>query len=71
MSSNDNTKNSGDHTNSFTGLPSDMIESIRGKSVTLSSNANRLDKLEFHVRIIGGIAISVGLGIAIKLLTGS
>ena len=57
-----------DKSNRFTSLPSDMIESIRGTSVTLSSNANRLDKLEFYIKIIGGIVVTATLSIIVRLI---
>ena len=57
-----------DKNNRFTSLPSDMIESIRGTSTTLSSNANRLDKLEFYIKIIGGIVVTTTLSIIVRLI---
>lgn len=51
----------------FEKIPSDMIESIRGKSVTLSSNATRLEKLEFYVKVLGGITTAAFLGILMKM----
>ena len=57
-----------DKSNRFTSLPSDMIESIRGTSTTLSSNANRLDKLEFYIKIIGGIVVTTTLSIIVRLI---
>ena len=51
----------------FEKIPSDMIESIRGKSVTLSSNATRLEKLEFYVKVLGGITTAAFLGLLMKM----
>lgn len=51
----------------FEKIPSDMIESIRGKSITLSSNATRLEKLEFYVKVLGGITTAAFLGILMKM----
>lgn len=57
----------------FDNIPADMVENIRGMSATLSSNANRLDKIEFYVKVIGGftIAMMMGLvGVAIRHVWG-
>ena len=50
-----------------------MIENIRGRSATLSSNANRLDKLEFYMKVIGTITVALILslsGVALKHIFG-
>lgn len=50
-------------------IPADMIEQIRGRSVTLASNATRLDKMEFYLKIIGGLlatVLSILLGVALR-----
>lgn len=57
------------HPSEFTHIPSEMIENIRGRSATLSSNANRLDKLEFYMKVIGAITVALILslsGVALK-----
>lgn len=54
-------------------IPSELIENIRGRSATLSSNANRLDKLEFYMKVIGAITVTLMLslsGVALKHLFG-
>lgn len=53
----------------FDYIPASMIEQIRGKSATLASNATRLDKLEFHIKLVGGLLVgvlSLLLGIALR-----
>lgn len=45
-----------------------MVEQIQGKSITLSSNAGRLDRMEFYLKLIGGIVIAIAVGIAIRSL---
>ncbi|SCM82415.1 hypothetical protein KL86SPO_50186 [uncultured Sporomusa sp.] len=50
-------------------IPADMVEQIRGKSATLASNASRLDKVEFHLKVVGGLclaAVVLLLGIVIR-----
>lgn len=53
----------------FSYIPSAMIEAIRGRTTTLASNATRLDKIEFHIMLIGGVSTAVLillLGLALK-----
>lgn len=50
-------------------IPAELVEQIRGKSATLASNATRLDKLEFYLKVVGGILItilSLILGVILK-----
>lgn len=42
----------------FDRIPSNMVEEIRGRNVTLSSNAGRLDKLEFYFKLLGGLMVA-------------
>ena len=61
------------HSSGFTHIPAEMIENIRGRSATLSSNANRLDKLEFYMKVIGTITVALILslsGVALKHIFG-
>lgn len=54
-------------------IPSEMVENIRGRSTTLSSNANRLDKVEFYMKVIGAITVALMLslsGVALKHIFG-
>lgn len=54
-------------------IPSEMVENIRGRSTTLSSNANRLDKVEFYMKVIGAITVALILslsGVALKHIFG-
>lgn len=54
-------------------IPSEMVENIRGRSTTLSSNANRLDKLEFYMKVVGAITVALMLslsGVALKHIFG-
>lgn len=56
-------------TKGYNFIPADMVEQIRGKSATLASNASRLDKVEFHLKVIGGLILAtlvLLLGIALK-----
>ena len=39
-------------------IPAQMMEQIKGQSATLSSNATRLEKLEFYMKVIGGLAVT-------------
>lgn len=39
-------------------IPTQMISAIRGRSVTLALNATRIDKLEFNLKILGGLIIA-------------
>jgi len=43
----------------YTYIPTNMIAGIRGKSVTLASNANRMERLEFNFKILGGFVIAI------------
>lgn len=52
----------------FQHIPAAMVEQIQGKSITLSSNAGRLDRMEFYLKLIGGIVIAIAVGIAIRSL---
>lgn len=45
--------------NSYNSLPVQMISSIRGKSVSLATNAERIDRLEHYVKFYGAIAFSI------------
>lgn len=47
----------------FTYIPADIVEQIRGKSVTLSSNANRLDRMEFYLKIVSGMVIAISMSL--------
>lgn len=50
-------------------IPAEMVEQIRGKSATLAANAHRLERLEFYLKIIGGIVVALLMtivGVAIK-----
>lgn len=54
-------------------IPSELVENIRGRSATLSSNANRLDKLEFYMKVVGAITVALMLslsGVALKHIFG-
>lgn len=42
----------------FDHIPTDMVEQIQGKSVTLSSNAQRLDRLEMYLKILVGVSLT-------------
>lgn len=58
----------------FEYIPAKMVEEIQGKSATLSANANRLDRIEFYMKVMGGIIIASGLsfiGFGIKALIGA
>lgn len=55
----------------YSNIPAEMVENIRGRSATLSSNANRLDKVEFYMKVIGAITVALLMslvGVAIKQL---
>lgn len=55
----------------FQHIPATIVEQIQGKSITLSSNAGRLDRMEFYLKLIGGIIITIAVslfGVAIKAL---
>lgn len=43
----------------FQHIPASMVEQIQGKSITLSSNAGKLDRMEFYLKLIGGIVITI------------
>lgn len=43
----------------YDNIPADMVEQIRGRSATLAANANRLDKMEFYLKLMGGIVIAL------------
>ena len=52
-------------------IPAKMVEQLRGKSATLASNAHRLERLEFYLKMIGGIVVALLMtivGVAIKRL---
>jgi dCTP deaminase len=54
-------------------IPAEMVEQIRGRTATLASNATRLDKLEFYIKILGGIGIAIFtllLGIILRWFIG-
>lgn len=58
----------------FNHIPAKMVEEIQGKSVTLSANSNRLDRMEFYMKVMGGIIIAGGvsfIGFGIKKLLGA
>lgn len=42
----------------FDYIPPSMVEQIQGKSVTLSSNAQRLDRLEMYLKILVGVSLT-------------
>lgn len=42
----------------FEHIPADMVEQIQGKSVTLSSNAQRLERLEMYLKILVGVSLT-------------
>lgn len=50
-------------------IPSEMVENIRGKSNTLAYNAHKLEQLEFYMKVIGSIVVSLGIGLLIKWLS--
>lgn len=59
------------HHEGYDQIPAEMVEQIRGKSATLASNAHRLERLEFYLKIIGGIVVALLMtivGIVIKKL---
>lgn len=55
----------------YDSIPANMIEQIQGKSATLASNANRLDKLEFNIKILTtiiGILSTIIFGTILKMI---
>ena len=49
-------------------IPSQMMEQIKGQSATLSSNATRLEKLEFYMKVIGGLGLTITAGISVGVV---
>lgn len=53
----------------FENIPVNMISAIRGKSVSLSANAEKIDRIEHYVKFYGAIAFAIIvmlLGIILK-----
>lgn len=40
-------------------IPASMVSAIRGKSISLASNAVRIDRVEFYFKFYGAIAVSI------------
>ncbi|MBQ8699264.1 MAG: hypothetical protein IJ521_09765 [Schwartzia sp.] len=40
-------------------IPASMIEQIRGRSVTLASNAHRMDRLESYLKLLAAIVLAL------------
>lgn len=56
---------------SFESIPVNMISSIRGRSASLSANAEKIDRVEHYVKFYGAIAVAiimVLLGVIFKKL---
>ena len=49
-------------------IPAEMMEQIKGQSATLASNATRLEKLEFYMKIIGGLGLTIIAGIIVGIV---
>ena len=43
----------------YSEIPAKMVNQIRGRSATLANNANRLDKIEFYVKVIGSFLVAL------------
>ena len=53
----------------YTRIPAQMMEQIKGQSATLASNATRLEKLEFYIKVIGGLAVAASTALVGWALT--
>jgi dCTP deaminase len=45
--------------NSFDNIPVQMISAIRGRSVSLSANAEKIERIEHYVKFYGAIAVTI------------
>ncbi|MDK2888441.1 MAG: dCTP deaminase [Thermoanaerobacter sp.] len=43
----------------YENIPADMVSDIKGRSVTLSNNAAKIEKLEFYFKVLLGVVIAL------------
>jgi dCTP deaminase len=43
----------------YENIPADMVSDIKGRSVTLSNNAAKIEKLEFYFKVLVGVVIAL------------
>ena len=43
----------------FTSIPVSMIEGLGGNSLTLMENNSRIERLEFYIKVMGGVALGL------------
>lgn len=54
----------------FECIPSEMVEQIRGRSVTLAANAHRIDRIELYLKIIATLVVAL-VGAVVSKIFGS
>lgn len=53
----------------FTSIPVSMIEGLGGNSLTLMENNSRIERLEFYIKVMGGVALGL-IAMSLKSLFG-